>query len=125
MAPQGVNPFVYVFPAILLVGALLYFGYGAVDRSGLTTQQAEARVTGKQFTPGSTTYRTNVVGGRSYVQSDKYPDAYVITLEMDGAPTSAVVSQELYESLQTGDNVHVEFKRTRLTGRILVTNVSR
>ncbi len=123
MPPQGPSPFVYIFPAVLLVGALLYFGYGALDRGALETRQAEARVTGKQFTPGSATYRTVEAGGRSWVQKDRYPDAYVVTLELNGEATSALVKPELYQSLEAGDSVQVRFRRTRLSNRLLVTDV--
>ncbi len=125
MPPQGPNPLAYLFPAVLLVGAVLYFAYGALDRGALQTQGGEARVTGKQFTPGSATYRTVEAGGRSWVQQDRYPDAYVVTLDLKGEPTSAVVEPQLYQSLQAGDSVRVRFRRTRLSHRLLVTDLSR
>ena len=45
----------YIFPAIAFGAALLYSAYGALDRMGLETRQAEARVTTKNFAAGSTT----------------------------------------------------------------------
>lgn len=126
MPPEAPNPFViYAFPAIALVAVLLYFVYGAVNRVGLDTYQGEARVTGKQLTPGSTTYTTEVVAGRSWTKANQNPDAYVVQLDLDGEATGGMVSQQLYESLQAGERVRVRFSRTRLTKRILVTDVSR
>ncbi len=125
MRPESPNPFVYAFPAVVLVCVLMYFLYGAVDRMGLETHQAEARVTGKQFAAGSTTYRTTVVNGRTVTQSDRNPDAYIVALDLEGVPTGGVVSPDLYESLETGERVRVQFQRTRLTKRLLDTDVSR
>ena len=125
MPPQGPNPFVYIFPAVLLIGAVLYFGYGALDRAALATKTAATVVTGKQFTKGSTTYHTTIVGNQSLVQGDQNPDAYVVLFAVDGEATGGAVTPELYESLQAGDSVHVRYRRTRLSNRIVVTEVSR
>jgi hypothetical protein len=125
MPTEGPNPFVYAIPAILVVAGLLYFLYGAFDRMGLETHQAEAYVTGRQFNAGSTTYRTTVVDGRTITQSDTNPDAYIVTFELDGVPTGGAVSRELYESLETGELVQVEYRRTRFTNQLVVTSVSR
>jgi hypothetical protein len=122
---QGPSPFVYVFPAVILAAVLLYFLYGAVDRLGLETGQAEARVTGKQFAPGSTTYTTEVVGGRTVTRPHRNPEAYVVTLDVNGEATGGAVSRELYDSLQAGERVRVQFRRTRLSKRMLVTDVRR
>ena len=115
----------YVFPAVALAAVLLYYLYGAVDRFGLPTEQTEARVTGKQFAAGSTTYNTNVVGGRAWTQSSTNPDAHIVELDLQGVATGGVVTPELYESLRPGELVHVAFQRTRFTNQILVTDVRR
>src|SRR5258708_30800871 len=112
MPESGPNPLVYAFPAIALALVLLYYLYGAVDGLGTDTQRTEARVTGKQYAPGSTTYNTNVVAGRAWTQSSKNPDFYVIGLEVEGEPAGGAVTPQMYESLQPGDVVHVEFQRT-------------
>lgn len=119
------NPFAYVFPAILLAAAVLYFAYGNVDRAALGTQQGEARVTGKQVTPASTTYVSEIVAGRTYQRPRYNPEMYVVNLELAGEPTGAAVDLELYQSLHEGDVVRVKYQRTRLTKRLLVTDVSR
>src|SRR5262245_1898089 len=111
--PPGQNPLMYVFPAVALAAVLLYFLYGAIDRFGLEIEQTEARVTGKQFAAGSTTYNTNVVAGRVHTQSSTNPDAHIVLVDIEGVPTGGTVTAQLYESLQPGDMVHVAFKRTR------------
>ncbi len=119
------NPFAYLFPALVLVVIVGYYLYGALDRFGLDTRPVQARVTGKQFTPGSTTYNTNVVAGRAWTQSTENPDAYVVTLEVEGHPSSAYVSRELFEVLQSGDAVEARIRRTRISRRLQVVDVSR
>lgn len=123
---DGVNPMAYILPALAFGAALLYYAYGAVDRVGLDTQETHARVTTKTYTPGSTTYHTNIVAGRAWTQSNQYPDAYVVGLEMDGGITTVgVVPKELYDSLNTGERVRVSYTRTRFSGKVLVTEVRR
>lgn len=123
---DGVNPLAYIFPAIAFGAALLYYAYGAADRIGLATQQTEARVTTKTYTPGSTTYHTNIAAGRAWTQSDKNPDAYLVGLDLDGGVTTVgVVTKELYESLSPGERVRVSYARTRFSNKLLVTDVRR
>jgi hypothetical protein len=124
--PEGVNPLAYILPALAFGAALLYYAYGAVDRIGLETQDAQARVTTKTYTPGSTTYNTNVVAGRAWTQSSKNPDWYAVSLEIEGGiATVGLVTKEMYESLSAGDRVRVKYQRTRFSNQVLVTDVSR
>jgi hypothetical protein len=125
MPSTTANPIVYVFPALALAAVLLYFLYGALDRFGLETYRSEARVTGKHFSRGPTTYNTNIVAGRAWTQSSQNPDAYIVSLEIDGKPTIGAVSPEMYESLQPGERVRVAFQQTRFSNRTLVTDVRR
>jgi L-fucose isomerase-like protein len=125
MQPEGPSLFVYIFPGILLVAVLWYFLHGAVDRMALETSRAEARVTGKQIAPGSTTYTTEVIGDGTMTRANENPEAYVVSLVVDGVETSGVVSRQLYDSIETGERVYVTVRRTRLSKRVLVTSVSR
>ena len=125
MSAFKANPFAYVFPALVLVAVVGYYAYGALDRLGLDTRPAQARVTGKQFTPGSTTYNTNIAGGRAWTQSIENPDAYVLTLDLEGVATSAYVGKDLFELLKSGDEVVVQVRRTRLSRQLQVVDVVR
>ncbi len=125
MSSNGPNRLVYVFPAIAFTAVLLYYLYGAVDRLGLETRQAEARVTGRQFAHGSTTYNTTIAAGRAWTQAHENSDAYIVMFEVDGEATGGVVDSGLYESLKEGDEVHVRFQRTRFSKQLLVTDVRR
>jgi hypothetical protein len=124
--PDGVNKLAYVLPALAFAAALLYYAYGAADRLALETVSAAARVTTKNHAPGSTTYSTNIAGGRAWTQSSRSPDAYVVGLDIDGGITTVgVVTRELYESLSPGERVQVRYQRTRFSNQVLVTDVGR
>lgn len=125
MSAFKANPFAYIFPALVLVGVGGYYLYGILDRSGLDTQVVQARVTGKQFTPGATTYTTNVVDNRAFTQSIDQPDAYVVTLDVGGQPSSAYVTKELFATLEAGDSVQARLRRTRFSRQLQVIEVSR
>lgn len=119
------NRLVYVFPAVAFAAALLYYLYGAVDRLGLETRDAEARVTAKQVTPGSTTYNTRIAGGRAWTQATENPGLRIVLLEVAGEATGAAVDSQTYEALSEGDPVRVKYQRTRFSREILVTDVQR
>jgi hypothetical protein len=53
------------------------------------------------------------------------PEAYVVSLRLAGETTGGVVSRELYDALTTGDRVRVSYRKTRLSKRLLVTDVKR
>lgn len=125
MPPEGPNPFAYAFPAIALLAVLAYFVYGAIDRLGLDAYATEARVTGKQYTPGSTTYTSEIIDGRNVTRANQNPDAYVVSLDIAGETTGGMVSSQMYELLQPGERVQVKVRRTRLSKRMLVTDVTR
>src|SRR5688500_9364214 len=110
--PDGPSPIAYILPAVAFGAALLYYAYGAADRLGLESQRTEARVTTKNFAPGSTTYHTNIVAGRAWTQSSKNADAYVVGLDIDGVTAGGLVSPEMYATLTPGERVRVTFQRT-------------
>jgi hypothetical protein len=119
------NPVMYVFFVAILLVVVAYYGYGSLDQAGIANYPAEATVTGKQFTPGATTYSTNGVGGQSYVQSTQQGDFYAVALQLNGEPTVALVDKTTFEALNAGDHVHVTARRTRFSGRLIVTDLKR
>jgi hypothetical protein len=125
MASSTPNRLVYIFPAVAFTAVLLYYLYGAVDRLGLETRQTDAQITGKQRAQGSTTYNTRIAGGRTWTQATENPDAYILEFTIDGEATGGAVEPEMYESLHEGDSVRVAFQRTRITRRLVVTDVRR
>lgn len=122
--PAGAATWRYVFPALAIALVALYFAYGALDRAGLETREAEARVTQKTVTTGTTTYNTNIVGGRALTQASETPGGYFVGLDLDGEATGAFVAEELYRTLSLGDVVRVRYQRTRFSNAVLVTDVT-
>ena len=125
MTPFSANPFVFIFSGIAMIAALAYFGYAAIDRLGLEVRSAVATVTGKQFNPSGTSYYTTTAGGRQWTQSQETPETYALTLMVDSEPTVGLVSKQMFEELRENDNVKVKLRRTRLTGRLEVIEVTR
>jgi hypothetical protein len=111
------NP-AYIMPAVILGAVLIYFLYYAVDKVGLETQTATAVVTAKDFTPGSTNYVNRIAGNRSWVQAQKQPDYYAVSLTIDQEPAVALVTKEKFDRLAINDRVRVTYRHTRITGKI-------
>jgi hypothetical protein len=125
MSAFAANPVAYIIPAVLVVGFGLYYLYGAIDRVGLPLQQADAVVTGKTYTPGGTTYNTNVVAGRAWTQANELPDNYAVSLRVGQEATVALVTKQKFETLKADDRVRVKMRRTRLSGRLEVVELTK
>jgi hypothetical protein len=125
MTPYSANPFIYIFSAVVIGAVLLYYVYGAIDRTGLEVSAAVAKVTDKQFTKSGRSYYTTIAGDRTWVQSKETPETYAVVLLVGNERTAAVVSKELYESLQANDSVQVKTRRTRITRKLEVVEVTR
>ena len=119
------NPFIYIFSVIAIAALLLYFGYAALDRMGLEISTAVATVTGKQFTPSGTSYYTNIVAGRAWTQSQETPETYALTLKVGDQPTVGLVTKPMFDALNANDEVKVKIRRTRITRRLEVVEVTR
>jgi hypothetical protein len=125
MTPYSANPFIYIFTVVAIAAVLLYYLYGAIDRTGLESRPAVGIVQGKQFTEAGRSYYTTIAGGREWVQSTQTPETYAVVLTVGTERTAAVVSKELYESLQVNDSVQLAIQRTRISGKLLVGEVKR
>jgi hypothetical protein len=125
MTAFSANPGIYIFSIVLLVAMVGYFGWGALDRLGITEQQASATVTGKHYNPPGTTYRTVISGGRAWTQSDATNESYILLLNVGGEATVAVVSKAVHSEVNEGERVRVRLQRTRFSGRLEITGVER
>jgi hypothetical protein len=125
MTPFSANPFAFIFSALLIVAALVYFGWGILDRLGLAEEKASAVITGKHYNPPGVTYRTIISGGRTWSLSDPTSETYLVLLNVGQEPTVAIVSKDLHDISQPGDTVQVIFHRTRLSRRLEVIKVMR
>lgn len=125
MTPFAANPFVFILSAVLLLAVVAYFGWGAFDHLFLPQVQARAVVTGKHYNPPGATYRTVIAGGRAWTLQDTTSDTYVLLLTVEAQPTVAIVDKALHDAVAVGDPVQVELHRTRFSGRLEVTAVTR
>ena len=82
-----------------------------------------AVITAKDHTPGSTNYVNRIAGGRSWTQAQQQPDFYAVSLNVENEPTVALVTKEKFDRLEKNDRVKVNYRRTRITGKIEVLNV--
>jgi hypothetical protein len=125
MTPYKANPFIYVFSVAAIAGVLLYYVYGAVDRAGLEVSSATATVAEKQFTESGKSYYTTVAGGQAFVQSQETPETYAVVLSFGDERTAGVVPQQLYASLKVDDSVQVKYRRTRISNKLEVLEITR
>lgn len=115
----------YALGLLVLAGVAVYFLFLAVNTVGLSEDASEATVVDKRYLAPGQTYRTEIIGGRSYVRPQATPDMYLLELDLGDDRAHAAVSPELYESIQIGDPVLATVQRRRLTGVIQVTEVRR
>jgi hypothetical protein len=124
MTPFAANPTAYIMSFIAIGAVVLYFAYGVIDRMGLEVSAAVATITGKQFNPGGVSYNTNIAGGRAWTQSQETGETYVVTLNVGSEPTVGLVSKGQFDTLNAGDIVNVKLRRTRITRRLEVVEVT-
>jgi len=117
------NP-AYIMPAVILGTVLLYYLYGTIDKAGLETHEANAIVTSKTYTPGSTNYVTRIAAERAWTQAQQQPDFYAVSLTIAGEPNVALVSKEKFDRLKEGEQVRVTIRRTRISGELQVVDVN-
>jgi hypothetical protein len=122
-AQQGT--IMYKVGAIVLVGVALYFLFTAANTFGLAEQTVTASVVSKAFREAGKTYVTQVIGGKTYTRPQTTPEAYLVTVKLDGKDATGAVDASLFEQLQQGDPVHVVYQKRRLTGATQIVRVSR
>lgn len=125
MTPFSANPVLFIFIVIILVAVVAYYAYGAFDRLGVEAQAVEATVIGKQYNPPSTTYNTNIAGGRAWTQAQTVEETYALTLQVGDEQTVGLVSKQLFEILKAGDKVQAKIRRTRFSGKLEALEVAR
>jgi len=115
----------YVLGPVILVAVGGWYAFSAVDSMGLSSQTGSAVVTGKEHRAAGKTYRTTVINNRTVTIPETTPEAYVLTLALDGDTTVGVADREVYEQVRTGDRVSVTYQRRRITGGLQVVKVGR
>ena len=106
--------------------ALLYYLYGAVDRLGLESQRDAGAGDGEAVRRriDDLQHRTSSPAGRGRRRRRIRMSTWSGSIS-NGEATGGAVTPQLYESLQPGDLVQVEFQRTRFSKQIVVTDVRR
>lgn len=117
------NPSAFIFAVVVLCAVLGYYTYHALDRMGGEISDAMATVTAKHYTPPGKTYNTNVVDGKSFVQTQETPEMFSVALLVDGEPTSGFVTKQRYASLHEREVVKVKVRRTRMTKKLQILEV--
>ena len=115
----------HVLGAMILVLVVLWFGFQAVDRLGLATQQAPATVTGKTHRAAGQTYTTTIINKQTHVVPHATAEAYVLDLDLFGARAQGMADRALYDGVKAGDRVNVSYRKRRFTGGLEVVAVSR
>ncbi|MEH1907541.1 hypothetical protein [Nostoc sp.] len=116
----------------LVISALvIWFVYWLVDSSG-SRQFGYGVVVGKKFTKGYwqtrliTTLQTDANGvttSSMHPQTTWIPDSYVLRIHVADDIVNQSVSKMLYESIEEGENIPVEYSRGRLSDKVYIKKV--
>jgi hypothetical protein len=117
--------FMPIVGGVVLLCVAGYYGFMAIDTIGLVAQRERAIVTKKSFQAAGTTYITQIINNRPVVLPQVKAEAYLLELRTDRETTDAVVTKELFDAVETSDQVFATFQRTRLTRRLQVLEVGR
>jgi hypothetical protein len=116
---------VKIIAGLLLVGALLWYLFTAVDGFFLVEQTGTAEVVGKKrWGPGGA-YTTQTINNRPVLSRSETPPAYILELDLEGRSAEGFVEKEFYDTVRSGEQVRVVFQTRRLTGLIQVVSVTR
>jgi hypothetical protein len=122
---SGSANFMPVLGGIILVGVIAYLIFYAANTMGLENQTGTATVVGKEYRPAGVTYRVDQIGGKPRTVPQANPEKYLLKLSIGGKTLEHAVSRELYESLNSGDQVEITYRRKRITGAMQVIGVKR
>jgi hypothetical protein len=108
---------------VILVLVAAYFGFQAIDGTGLPLESGSAIITGKEHKPPGKSYRTEIIGGRTQVIPQYTGDMYILKLRLGDTDTARAVDQSLFDSVRNGDRVAITYQKRRLTGGLQVAAV--
>ena len=124
MTPYSANPFVYIFSIVAILAVVGYYGYIALDRFGLQTEQGTAEVRAKRHYARGETSVVNIVAGRPWVQSQETPETFVVNFKFNNGEIAAAVTPTVFAAIQSGDTVRIAYQRRRLSGKLEVVDVT-
>ena len=120
---HGNNRFIFVFSGLMIAAVVLWYACILADRKFLAERTGTAVVTAKEYRPFSEKFQVQSVGGRTQTVKLTVPEAWLVTLDLDGRTSQAEVSREEYGRIREGDRMDVAYKRYRITGAWQVTRV--
>ena len=125
-APQVQQPTSIMFyvSGLVIAGLLVFFSLMVINSLGLREQTAMATVTGKGYRAAGKTYTTQKIGKRMMTIPRTAPEAYYLWLDIDGKKAAYVVSREMYDRIDSGDQFNARYVRKRLTRGIRVIAIS-
>lgn len=113
----------YIVGIVVLAGLACYVAFTAVDRVGIGSMVAPARVVSTSYRAAGKTYVTEIVNNRPLVVPHAVPEAYLVDLDIEGTTATAAVDKAVHDGLRPGEQVLATYSRTRLTGRTQVLDV--
>lgn len=123
--PNPLDYPLYSAAALIFAAAMAYQLYLAIDTRFLPKLEADAKVVAKEYKPTSQGTYTTTVGGtvRSYPVT--LPDAYLITIEIDGVRGKGEIPRGDYAFVNVGDNVHVTYSQRRIRKHLTIHSLAR
>jgi hypothetical protein len=109
--------------AVILVAFAGYFGFTAADTMGLEPRRETVTVTSKEHVPAGTTYRTELIAGKTRTVPHAKPEQHILTFRVSGKEAEYPVERDLYESVSNGDQVEITYQQRRITGGVQVLSV--
>jgi hypothetical protein len=117
--------FVYVFAALMIAAAALYFAFVLVNQYFLPIQVGVAEVTHKEYRPFEEKHQLQNIGGRMQPVKITVPEMWVFTLSIEGKSSEFAVSQTQFQSTEIGARFEVRFKRHRISRKWQVIDIVR
>lgn len=116
---------------LVVIGTVLFIvwliGYGifrAIDSWFLTEQVALGCITGKHYTPPSTTFMPIISGNVTTMIPAAIPEDQTVSVRVGQKKGTMSVNPGYYENVRVGDHVNVYFVTGRISGRLYLRKLS-
>jgi hypothetical protein len=116
---------IYYLGALIFAAGIGYQLFLLVDGQWLSRREAPGMVMSKEYRPvGRSTFTTKVGNTvRSYPVT--VPDAYLVTVEVEGRRGTGEVPRSEYDELKEGDAVQVAYSRRRIRGTLSILAIAK
>src|SRR5512132_4209281 len=111
-----------IFGGVVLAGVILYYAFMAIDGMGL--RPGPVCWTRSIAGPAApTAHRSSAIARSSCRRST--PEMYVLSIDVEGVPSEALVDKALHDAVGLRDRVRVTYQRRRFTGAVQIVAVTR